>query len=446
MPEAPAVPAPSTRRPRMALVQSVAGALLVLSLGSLLAGGAALDNGRLLVVLGVVACVSEVVTVRFSQRYVISGWDWCYLLAIFFSGALGAALIAIAATLTGWVVERYRATALVVNLATLVGPIAGGGTLFVALEDPLGSFAATVVATVVVFGSHVVSAFWLIGLMDGVASRETFGRLRSVALPLLIQAVFAVTITGLYRRYGPETVAVALVCAATFVYMARLVVVARERASAQANLSWGVLSGLIRTLEVRDPRAARHCAAVARFSRDIARQAGMTKDEQQLAHTAGLLHDIGKFALSDRVLNGEGLTEADWRGIRRHPAIGADLLRDISLYGPVGEIVGAHHERPDGRGYPNRLAGEAIPVIARIVAVAEVYDTLTAPDTYRTQMTSFEALTELRAHVGRQFDGRFVEALALVLHGQDVTYRHAGDADFDAELDMERRVSDAARA
>jgi HD-GYP domain-containing protein (c-di-GMP phosphodiesterase class II) len=145
------------------------------------------------------------------------------------------------------------------------------------------------------------------------------------------------------------------------------------------------------------------------------------------------------------VLNGEGLTEADWRGIRQHPAIGADLLRDISLYGPVGDIVGAHHERIDGRGYPKRLAGEDIPEIARIVAVAEVYDTLTAADTYRTPTTSFEALTILREASGRQFDGRFVEALALVLAGQDMAYRHAGDVDFDRELDIERRVSEAAR-
>jgi putative nucleotidyltransferase with HDIG domain len=428
----------------MALVQSAAGTLLLLALGWTIVHGGQLDHAVLLVLV-VVACISEVVTVRFSQRYVISGWDWCYLLAIFFAGSLGAALIAVAATGTGWLIERYRPTALVVNLAGLIAPIAIGGSLFTAIDGSVGFLAAIVASTVVVFGLHVVLVFWLIGLMDGVPSRETFGRLRSVAGPLGLQAAFAVMLAGVYRRYGIEAVGVALVFAATFVYMARLVVVARDRASAQANLSWGVLSGLIRTLEIRDPRAARHCAAVARFSRDIARQAGLDKEEQQLAHTAGLLHDIGKFALSDRVLNGEGLTEADWRGIRRHPAIGAELLRDISLYGPVGEIVGAHHERPDGRGYPNRLAGDDIPLIARIVAVAEVYDTLTAPDTYRKQMTSFEALTELRAAAGRQFDARFVEALALVLQGQDMAYRHAGDADFDVELDMERRVSDAAR-
>ena len=91
-----------------------------------------------------------------------------------------------------------------------------------------------------------------------------------------------------------------------FTYMARLVATARERTREYANLSWGVLCSLIRTLDERDNRAARHCAAVAAFSRDIARQAGMSKRDQELAHTAGLLHDIGKFALSDRVMERGG--------------------------------------------------------------------------------------------------------------------------------------------
>jgi putative nucleotidyltransferase with HDIG domain len=134
-----------------------------------------------------------------------------------------------------------------------------------------------------------------------------------------------------------------------FGYMMRLVVVARDRTRQYANLSWGVLSSLIRTLDERDKRAARHCAAVAKFSRDIAAHIGMDRRDQELAHTAGLLHDIGRFALSDRVMEREGrLSEDDWAAIRRHPAIGADLLKDVGVYGPVADIVLCHHERIDG--------------------------------------------------------------------------------------------------
>src|SRR5919202_210526 len=155
--------------------------------------------------------------------------------------------------------------------------------------------------------------------------------------------------------------------------MARLVVTARERTRQYASLSWGVLAGLLRTLDLRDPRAARHAAAVAAFARDIAEASGMSPRECELAHTAGLLHDIGRFGLSDRVMErGRTLTEQDWDTIRRHPVIGADMLRDLGLYGPVAEIVRAHHERIDGRGYPSGLNRDEIPEIAKIVAVSEV--------------------------------------------------------------------------
>ena len=171
----------------------------------------------------------------------------------------------------------------------------------------------------------------------------------------------------------------------------------------------------------------------------------MSERDCELAHTAGLLHDIGRFGLSDRVMErGRVLTEQDWETIRRHPEIGADMLRDLGLYGPVSAIVRAHHERIDGRGYPDRLQGDAIPVIARIVSVAEVYDTLTADDTYRTPISSFEALNELRRVGGTQLDGRYVESLAALLAGRGTEYRHADHASFDRELDVERRIGDAA--
>ena len=129
--------------------------------------------------------------------------------------------------------------------------------------------------------------------------------------------------------------------------------------------------------------------------------------------------------------------------------VSSQLLREVGgvqthlIYGPVAEIVLAHHERIDGRGYPNGLPGEEIPEIAKIISVAEVYDTLTASDTYRTQMSSFEALRELRRVAGSQLDERYVEVLAGLLSGEGVEYRHADMADFDTELNMERRIREA---
>jgi putative nucleotidyltransferase with HDIG domain len=228
-------------------------------------------------------------------------------------------------------------------------------------------------------------------------------------------------------------------------YMAHLLAIARRRTRRYAALSWGVLSGLLRTLDARDGRAARHAAAVATFSRDIAQVVGMHERDCELAHTAGLLHDIGRFVLADRVMERDAdLRAEDWEGIGGHPEVGAALLADLGLYGPVAEIVAAHHERLDGRGYPAGIAGEEIPALARVIAVAEVYDTLTALDTYRTPVSSFEAVRELRRVAGTQLDGRFVEALAELLAGRGTEYRHADAADFDRALEIERRAGDAA--
>ncbi len=236
----------------------------------------------------------------------------------------------------------------------------------------------------------------------------------------------------------------ALVAMFAFSYMAYLLEQSRYRAQQYVSLSWGVLGGLLRSLDTRDERSARHAAAVARFARDIARTVGMSDQQCELAHTAGLLHDIGRFALSDRVAErGRTLADEDWMAIHRHPEFGADMLKDLGMYGPVAEIVLAHHERIDGRGYPNGVPGEEIPEIAKIIAVAEVYDTLTASDTYRTRMSSFEALRELRRVADSQLDARYIEVLAQLLSGEGVDYRHADGADFDTELDMERRIKEA---
>ena len=136
-------------------------------------------------------------------------------------------------------------------------------------------------------------------------------------------------------------------------------------------------------------------------------------------HTAGLVHDLGKEALPDHILIGRSeLHPAERRLIERHPADGARLLLRVEGMGEVAAAVLAHHERIDGRGYPDGLAAEGIPMTARILAVAEVYDVLTAPDSYRIQMSTAEAEAELRHVAGTQLDGRLVWLFATqVLRG-----------------------------
>jgi putative nucleotidyltransferase with HDIG domain len=439
---------PTIRRSQTAA--AVAAALLVAALVWFAALDLTKVGDRLTLFLIALAIAAEVLSVRFERRLNISGTDTCYLVALALIGTGPALVVAGAALLASYVVERYRTRALLINLAGVFVPILIAGTVFEAISAPHASgddafLPGIAIASILALGLNLAIVLPLMALLDGVRVKSLAPALRAMAGALMFQAAFVVASAGIYARFGTEAGIVAVVLVLSYAYMTRLVLVSRERTRQYANLSWGILSGLIRTLDVRDSRAARHCAAVARFSRDIAKAEGLGERDQELAHTAGLLHDIGKFALSDRVMDGStDLTDEDWQGIRRHPSIGAELLKDIGVYGPVAEIVGAHHERMDGRGYPRRLPGEEIPAIARIVAVAEVYDTLTAPDTYRTPMNSFEALNELRRVAGTQLDGHFVEVLAEVLAGQGTAYRHADEADFDAELDIQRRMNEAA--
>jgi putative nucleotidyltransferase with HDIG domain len=293
-----------------------------------------------------------------------------------------------------------------------------------------------------------------------IVSFAVFSSLRRLALPTAEQfglrtlveflpsgglsILLALAGVGITLKVGNAGIAFSLAAVFAFSYMAHLLRQSRQRAQQYVSLSWGVLAGLMRSLDIRDERTARHSAAVARYARDIAKAVDMNDTECELAHTAGLLHDIGRFALSDRVAErGRTLTDEDWIAIQQHPELGADMLRDLGMYGPVAEIILAHHERIDGRGYPHGLLEDEIPEIAKIISVAEVYDTLTASDTYRTRMSSFEALTELRRVAGTQVDSRYVEVLATLLGGEGVEYRHADKADFDVELNMERRITRA---
>jgi putative nucleotidyltransferase with HDIG domain len=404
-----------------------------------------IGNG-LAIILALCAALGSLTAAQWQGAMDVSASFVCVMLAAAYLGPAEAFAIVVFSESVAWLSQRYRPQALVVNLAAIGIPALVAGTLmdaFTSSATPRVEFLAVLAAAAVInLTVNFVLACSLLALMDGLSLRQVL-RPPAQLLPALgLTVALTLAVAEVYERFGVGASALVLLLIVAFTYMARLVVTARERTAQYASLSWGVLSGLIRTLDRRDGRAARHAAAVAAFARDITAEAGMSRRDQELAHTAGLLHDIGKFALADRVLERDGaLREADWDAIRRHPELGADLLRDLGVYGPVAEIVRAHHERMDGRGYPDSLAGDAIPAIARIVAVAEAYDTLTAEDTYRTKMTSFEALTELRRVAGRQLDPEYVEVLAKLLAGRGLDYRHADGADFDRELAMEERIA-----
>jgi putative nucleotidyltransferase with HDIG domain len=371
--------------------------------------------------------------------------------------ALAAALLGpvsagLAAILTELCVAiRFRTALtleLAVNLPACVVPAVAEGILVHAFAWPPQNVAWFYVVVAIAGAVGYLLSYPILLVMASL--HGTVGRgpsLQGLIDPLASTAIslaLGVAGVGIELEIGTAGIAFALAAVIAFSYMIHLLRQSRHRAEQYASLSWGVLAGLLRSLDIRDERTARHSAAVARFSRDIAAAVGMDAAECELAHAAGLLHDIGRFALSDRVFErGRPLAEEDWEAIQRHPELGADMLRDLGMYGPVAEIVLCHHERIDGLGYPRRLRAEEIPEIAKIIAVAEVYDTLTASDTYRTRQSSFEALTELRRVSGSQLDGRYVEVLASLLTGEGVDYRHADAVDFDEELGIEQIIKHA---
>jgi putative nucleotidyltransferase with HDIG domain len=207
-------------------------------------------------------------------------------------------------------------------------------------------------------------------------------------------------------------------------------------------LQVGVLATLIQTLALRDKMTARHSAAVARYTKSIAQELGLDEDQQDLAHTAGLLHDIGKFIFPDNILFADRkLTEADWEIVKKHPAQGARLVRRVDGYGPVADIILAHHERMDGTGYPNCLPAEKIPLISRMISVADTFDVMTARDSYRRPVPRAEAIAELRRVSGTQLDGDVVEAFIRLLERRELAFQHTTDSDFEAELGFKARVA-----
>lgn len=207
----------------------------------------------------------------------------------------------------------------------------------------------------------------------------------------------------------------------------------------RANLSFA--AALVATLDARDQYTAGHSAAVAVYSRDIARRMGLSENEQQKAHVAGLVHDIGKIGLPPGLLEKEGpLTLEERRAMQSHSEIGERILANLETYREIAEIVRHHHERVDGNGYPDGLTDDDIPIIARIIAVADAYNAMTSDRPYREAMPSRVARFRLAQAVGTQFDTAVVAAFEAILTTADEEYRLGQSPDFD--LDVSHRVTE----
>lgn len=207
----------------------------------------------------------------------------------------------------------------------------------------------------------------------------------------------------------------------------------------RANLSFA--SALVATLDARDRYTAGHSAAVAVYSRDIASRMGLTDEHQRLVHLCGLVHDIGKVGLPPGLLEKAGaLTLDERRNMEQHPVIGERILSKVEDYSDIALIVRHHHERVDGLGYPDNLKGNDIPLLSRIIAVADAYNAMTSDRPYRDAMPSRVARLRLAQAVESQFDTAVVAAFEAVLAGASEAYRSGQREDFSFEV---RRATQA---
>jgi putative nucleotidyltransferase with HDIG domain len=353
--------------------------------------------------------------------------------------------------------KRQGAMDLLSNVATFATfPLAGGllaRAVGVAdLSD--GAMAAAVLAIfmvvnllnfLLVYGYHVMTQGW--GWLAGI--REMY----APVLPAQL-AIGALTVAVAYaeRYLGPSAIVVFAPNVLIFQWLLRTAIAAfergrelEERNRELAALQFGLISSMLRTLALRDNMTARHSAAVARYARAMAVELGLDEKEQELIHTAALFHDIGKFIFPDSILlSKRKLTEEEYGIVRRHPEVGAEVIAGIEGYDDVAQIVLHHHERIDGRGYPHGLRGDEIPLGARMIAVADTYDVITARDTYQDPRPVPEAFAELRRVAGSQLDAQLVELFITLMTERGVVFRHAVAEDFEAELALERRVRDYA--
>ena len=390
----------------------------------------------------------------------ISATFLALVLAMTLLGPTPAAVIGVATHLVNAVHRRAHWRNTVANISTYACFPLVGGLMFKALDGPDvldDNAAAFVMIVLAVFLVTNVLNFLLIAIdivvIDKLPIATSFRTIYFPIVPVeLAVGLLTAGVAFAYQQQDLYVVGLLVVVALIFQFLLRTALNSQERKEKLegrtrqlASLQVGLLSTVMQTLSLRDKMTARHSAAVARYSREIAKALGLPENDQDIIHTAALLHDIGKFIFPDSILFADSkLTPEDMEIVRRHPEQGARLVAQIEGYGPVAEIILAHHERIDGNGYPNGLVGTQIPLAARIISVADTYDVMTSRDSYRRPVSSRDAIEELRRVSDAQLDADVVETFIDLIEERSITFRHADDADFERELNLEMRVRDYA--
>jgi putative nucleotidyltransferase with HDIG domain len=406
--------------------------------GLLLMGGHDLPMLPVLA-LGAAALIAERQSVRLSPRAWISVSALPIVLAAVLYGPLAAICVSAASLLPSFG-SPYARWLIWTSTRSLAAGV--GGLIAVELGGSTHStfgWVCVIVALVTVveqFGDLLLGS--VAGLLRGIAP----GEIARVAGTLVLAMPLYVPVTALlvyaHGRVSPWSVALFL-CPA-FVAQKLYNLYQEQRATAEelsaaierqekAHLSFA--SALVATLDARDEYTAGHSAAVAIYARDIAERLGLSEPEKRKAHLCGLVHDIGKIGLPAGLLEKTGpLTLDERRQMEQHSVIGERILARVDDYSEIALIVRHHHERVDGRGYPDGLHDEEIPLLSRIISAADAYNAMTSHRPYRDAMPSRVARLRMAQAVGTQFDTTVIAAFEALLAGAPETYRVGSRGDF----------------
>jgi polar amino acid transport system substrate-binding protein len=184
----------------------------------------------------------------------------------------------------------------------------------------------------------------------------------------------------------------------------------------QGKFLKNVALALVKALETHDPYTKGHSERVAYYASKLAEKLGLDKNTISKIYWSGILHDIGKLIISSSILNKPGkLTDDEYEIIKNHTIVAYEMFKDIENFGNIPEIIRYHHERWDGKGYPDGLKGEEIPLEARILAIADAFDAMTSNRPYRTKLTVDEAINQIIKYSGKQFDPELAKIFVEML-------------------------------
>jgi putative nucleotidyltransferase with HDIG domain len=392
-----------------------------------------------LAILAISAFVAERQSVRLSPRAEVSVSFLPIVLAAVIYGPVAAICVSVASLLLAC--RRPYARWFIWTSSRSIAAGCAGIVAF-AIDGPdnhsFGRLAAAVAAaTLTEQGGDLLIGSVVARLRGG--TLPEISRIAStvlVTMPLYTPIITLLVYT--YRELSPWSVALflfpAFAAQRLFLLYQEQRATAEELASAvvrqeRANLSFA--AALVATLDARDRYTAGHSTAVATYARDIATRLGLSAREQQLAHLCGLVHDIGKVGLPAGLLEKPGpLTPVERHLMEEHPVIGERILANVEDYDEIARIVRHHHERVDGDGYPDRLTESEIPLLSKIIAVADAYDAMTSDRPYRDAMPLHVARLRIARAVGSQFDTTIVAAFEAILANASDAYRNGLGEDF----------------